>query len=98
VSNPGEIIQDLAQDVQSLIGQKQRLQDVLSQLEDENKTLLEEVIGLREKLSSFQNKDKIVKIVNSVVEEGESEKTTELKRKINEYIREIDKCISHLSQ
>ncbi len=98
MSNPGEIIQDLSQDVQSLIAQKQRLQEVLSQLEDENKTLLDEVVGLREKLSSFQNQDKIVKIVNSVVEEGESEKTTELKRKINEYIREVDKCISHLSQ
>lgn len=84
--------------MQSLIGQKTKLQSVLSQLEEENKTLLDEVITLREKLSSFQNKDKIVKIVNSVVEEGESEKTTELKRKINEYIREIDKCIAHLSQ
>lgn len=45
---------------------------------------------------NFQNQHKISKIVSSMVEG--SHDLTELKLKINEYIREIDKCIAYLSE
>jgi hypothetical protein len=51
---------------------------------------------LKGQVANFQNQDKITKIVtNTTVEKEES---TELKHKLNEYIREIDKCIAHLSE
>ena len=49
-----------------------------------------------EEINNFYNSTKISKIANQVV--NEKADTTDLKRKINEYIKEIDKCIAHLSQ
>ena len=49
-----------------------------------------------EELSNFKNQDKITKIVSSM--SGDEKSSTELKLKINEYIKEIDKCIAYLSE
>lgn len=49
-----------------------------------------------EELSNFKNQDKIAKIVSSISADDKS--STELKLKINEYIKEIDKCIAYLSE
>lgn len=66
-------------------------------LKGENEQLAE-IIKLKDsQLQDFQNREKINKIVSNVTEEGD-ERTTELKLKINEYIKEIDKCIAHLSE
>ncbi|MCG8390488.1 MAG: hypothetical protein MJA30_33370 [Cytophagales bacterium] len=48
-----------------------------------------------EQIFNFQNKIKISKIVNEI---DEGEDSSELKRKIDDYIKEIDKCIAHLSK
>ena len=45
-------------------------------------------------IKNFQNRDNISKIVNTIA--AETAHSTELKLKINEYIREIDKCIAYL--
>jgi hypothetical protein len=62
----------------------------------ENNTLREELERQNQDLKNFQNQDKISKIVSSMAED--TQKNTELKLKINEYIKEIDKCIAHLSE
>ncbi len=49
-----------------------------------------------EQLSNFKNQIKITKIVDYINPEDES--ISELKRKVEEYIREIDKCIAHVSR
>ncbi len=49
-----------------------------------------------EQISDFQNKIKISTIVDSI-SVGESE-ATEVKDKIDDYIKEIDKCINQLSK
>ena len=48
-----------------------------------------------EAFKNFQNREKNGKIVESIVEDGTN--TNELKLRINEYIKEIDKCIAQLS-
>src|SRR5690349_16192385 len=77
---------------------------------NEHKTLKEEVRGLKlenhdlksnlksrdEQLVNFKNQIKITKIVDNINPEDGS--VSELKRKVDEYIREIDKCIAHLSR
>ncbi len=72
----------------------------LAKIKEENEQLKQVIEDKNEAIKSFQNQDKISKIVSSVAEEGnnKTEKTTELKLKINEYIKEIDKCILHLSK
>ncbi|QMU27319.1 hypothetical protein [Adhaeribacter radiodurans] len=56
---------------------------------------LQSVIDAKdEEIKNFQNKDNISKIVNTIA--AEPAHSTELKLKINEYIREIDKCIAYL--
>ncbi len=49
-----------------------------------------------EDLQHFKNQDKISKIVSSI--SSGDKPTTELKLKLNEYIKEIEKCIAYLSE
>ena len=48
-----------------------------------------------EQLSNFQIKNNISKIVNTISVE---EDNTELKKSIDNYVKEIDKCIAYLSK
>lgn len=84
-------------------GKLQQLISEHSSLKKELKASIEENVNLRnsierqnQDLKNFQNQDKISKIVSSIAED--TQKNTELKLKINEYIKEIDKCIAHLSE
>ncbi len=68
-------------------------------LKKENDSLSLDVNQKNEELNHFQNQEKITKIVNKAVEGGDnSERAKELKRTINEYIKEIDRCINLLNQ
>ncbi len=64
---------------------KQRNQELENQLKEKS-----------DELESFQKQDKISRLVTSVATEGED--MEELKEKLGDYIREIDKCIEHLSE
>ncbi|MDH5474260.1 MAG: hypothetical protein OEX22_01065 [Cyclobacteriaceae bacterium] len=67
----------------------------IQQLRNE-KTELKNLLKTKEdQLVNFQNQIKIGKIVESIDVGGDS---SELKERIDEYIREIDRCIEHLSK
>lgn len=86
----------LERKVKILLGEYAAAREELSLLKKEN-TELVKVIKLRdEQLNNFQNQIKISKIVNSI--EADGIEASGLKAKINEYIREIDMCITHLSK
>ena len=68
--------------------------DEIQQLRSENADLKNTIKTKEEKLLDFQNQIKIGKIVDSIEVGGDS---SELKGRIDEYIREIDKCIEHLT-
>lgn len=65
------------------------------QLSEQNTILQQKVKDLEAKVSDFQNQDKMSKLVNNT--SVEKEDSIELKNRLNEYIKEIDKCIAHLS-
>jgi len=67
--------------------------DLLKEQNGELKDLLKQKDA---QVSSFQNQIKISKIVDEIDSGGED--ATELRRKIDDYIKEIDKCILHLSR
>ena len=81
----------------TLVKRYELVQEEMRLVKEENRELVELIQRKDGLISDFQNREKINKIANSVTEEG-SGRTTELKKKINEYIKEIDRCIAHISE
>ncbi len=79
-----------------LLNEHKTIKDELKSLKLENHELKADIRKRDEQLSNFKNQIKITKIVDHINPEDGS--VSELKRKVDEYIREIDKCIAHLSQ
>ncbi len=78
-----------------LLNEYRSVKDKNLTLQEENEELRSLIKAKDEQIFNFQNKIKISKIVNEI---DEGDDSSELKRKIDDYIKEIDKCISHLSK
>jgi hypothetical protein len=79
-----------------LLNEHKNLKSQNHQLKDQNNVLEEMLKSKNEQVQSFQNQIKISKIAGSVgADRGDA---SELKKKIDEYVNEIDRCIAHLSQ
>lgn len=86
----------LERKVQLLLNEYQLVKQELNHLKSENQELKSSIKLKDERIKDFQNQDKISKIVGSI---GKDEaETSEMKEKIDEYIKEIDKCILHLTR
>ncbi|GAA4442331.1 hypothetical protein GCM10023188_41920 [Pontibacter saemangeumensis] len=70
------------------------VQQKLASAQEEIKFLEGLVEEKEQQIKNFQNQENIVKIVDTIA--GNPANSTELKLKLNEYIREIDKCIAYL--
>lgn len=79
-----------------LLNEHKAVKDELRGLKLENHELKNDLKTRDDQLSNFKNQIKITKIVDHINPENGS--ASELKRKVDEYIREIDKCIAHLSR
>lgn len=88
-------LERLQQNVEMLLAAYQKEVAKNSALANENSRLSNEVEALKTEISDFQNQDKMSKLVNS--KSVEREDSIELKNRLNEYIKEIDRCIAYLS-
>ena len=79
-----------------LVTEHKNVKDELKGLKRENQELKIAVRARDEQIAGFHNQLKITKIVDSINPEDGS--ASELKKKVDDYIREIDKCIAHLSR
>ena len=79
-----------------LLNEHKNLKEQVKSLKNENQALRENVRIRDEQLDNFTNQIKISKIVDRL--NPEDGQPSELKKKVDEYIREIDQCIAHLSQ
>jgi regulator of replication initiation timing len=79
-----------------LLNDHKSLKDEIRTIKLENHELRTDLRKRDEQLINFKNQIKITKIVDYINPEDES--ISELKRKVEEYIREIDKCIAHVSR
>lgn len=79
-----------------LVNEHKNLKEEVKTLKKENQDLKAAVRVRDEQISGFHNQLKITKIVDSLNSEDGS--VSELKKKVDDYIREIDKCIAHLSR
>jgi chromosome segregation ATPase len=89
-------LQSLERKISLLLNEHKSLKSQNHQLKDQNYALEEQLKSKNEQVQSFQNQIKISKIAGSVgADRGDA---SELKKKIDEYVNEIDRCIAHLSQ
>jgi chromosome segregation ATPase len=79
-----------------LVNEHKSLKEEIKTLKTENQDLKSSVKSRDEQLFNFKNQIKISKIVDNLNPEDGS--TSELKKKVDDYIREIDKCIAYLSR
>ena len=79
-----------------LVSEHRNLKEEIKALKSENQELKEAVRLRDEQITGFHNQLKITKIVDNLHPEDGS--VSELRKKVDEYIREIDKCIAHLSR
>lgn len=82
--------------LQMLLESYRQLKTELELVKKENQELKSSIKIKDNHLNDFQNKFKISKIVDSI--HGEGDNMPELRSMIDEYIKEIDKCILHLSK
>ena len=88
----------IAQKLDQVLDRTQKLVELAKALQEHNDLLNLENQSLQVALNTSENKRKeleeklrVLKLAKSL--EGTSEKTLDIKKKINEFVREIDKCI-----
>jgi len=86
----------LERKIMMLLNDQKSLKDEIRTIKLENHELRTDLRKRDEQMANFKNQIKITKIVDYINPEDES--ISELKRKVDEYIREIDKCIAHVSR
>ena len=79
----------------NLLSSYKKVKSINSSLKEENANLLSEIEQKNIEINNLKDKIKIISISKSVdASKGDIRQT---KLKINEYIREIDKCIAQLN-
>lgn len=86
----------LEKKIHKLIIKCSTLQKEHDKVVEENIALREKILQQEEELQNFQYQEKFTNIVSSVANGTDSKKG--LKKKLNEYIDEVDKCIVHLNR
>ena len=81
---------------QKLVETSKALQELNEQLILENQSLKVALEASENKRKALEEKLRVLKLAKSL--EGSSEKTLDIKQKINEFVREIDKCIVLLNK
>ena len=89
----------LIEKARKLAEQNVKLRMANSQLEQEIKNLKLTIDSEGRKNSELNNKIKIIKLAQNISSDtpDENQEIKELKRKIDEYIKEIDNCIAMLN-
>lgn len=82
--------------IKLFLNEHQSTQEQLRILKVENNNLKATLKSKEQQINDFQNQNKISTIVGNITTGGED--AIELKQYINDYIKEIDKCIAHLSE
>lgn len=89
-------LQSLERKLTLLINEHKGLKSQNRLLEQQKQELEQQLSAKNEQILNFQNQIKISKIAGSVG--ADRRDASDLKKKIDEYVNEIDRCIAHLSQ
>lgn len=87
----------LERQVTTLVAAYQQLREELADSQTTIQQLQADVRDRERQLKDFQNQENITKLVNTIAG-AEPANVNELKLRLNEYIREIDKCLAYLRE
>ncbi len=85
----------LERQVTTLVAAYQQLREELSDANTTIEQLRADGRDHQKQLREYQNQQNIVKLVQTIAG-GEPTQANELKQRLNEYIRELDKCLVYL--
>ena len=83
--------------VKSLLEENTLLKNEKNDLNNSNLAFIKEIDAHKATIEELNEKIKMLKLAKSIGGDEEPKEKTELKRKINEYIKEIDRCITLLN-
>ncbi len=93
--NTSLIVDSLQSKVEKLIIQHKKAKEDVKQLKEENSFLQGKLTDAKIQIKELEEQNKVLKLAKSL--SGKEGKSTEIKLKINELIREIDKCIAQVN-
>jgi hypothetical protein len=93
-----EIVSNLESKAQKLIHLHTKAIEENEKLRHSNTEILEKLNQKELEFKELEEKHQAVKLAKSLLENAETEKTTDIKLKINELVREIDKSIALLNR
>ena len=93
--NTSLIVYSLQSKVEKLIIQHKKAKEDVSQLKEENSFLQGKLSDSKVQIKGLIEQNKLLRLAKSL--SGKEGKATEIKLKINELIREIDKCIAQVN-
>jgi chromosome segregation ATPase len=96
MSNIETIVDSLENRINKVLHKLEVLKQTNAKLKDDVALSQNKLSKQEESISSWEEKYETLKFANSILGSDESKKETKLK--INALIREIDHCISHLSE
>ncbi len=91
-----DIVNSIEQKLHKFIVKYKQLHEEKDKIEQDYNNLSDKLESYEDEMKSLQEKIRLMKISKSVDTSKEDAKSTKLK--INEYIREIDKCIALLNK
>ncbi|MBE2247682.1 MAG: hypothetical protein IAE67_10535 [Candidatus Competibacteraceae bacterium] len=96
MSNYSSIITSLNSKIEKLILLHRNLEEEKMRLNAEKQDLLKIIQQLKTKNNYLEEQNKAIRMAKDMTEEGTS--SLDLKLKINEMVREIDKCLALLNR
>lgn len=90
-----EVISSLEKKVKELVKRYAELKRKNTALETELTELRKTVDSQKEAIKNLEEKNKIIKLAKSLADSNPD--TAAMKQKINELVREIDKCIAQMN-
>jgi predicted nucleic acid-binding Zn-ribbon protein len=90
------VITSLESKIEKLVDLHRRTRKELTTLQSQHNTLTQTVSQQKQAIKELEERSKVLRLSKSI--SSTNENTTELKLKINELIREVDKCIALLNK
>jgi predicted RNase H-like nuclease (RuvC/YqgF family) len=90
-----QTVSSLRSKIEKLIQFHNRLKDDYSKLSVENETLIRKIEDQKNRINKLEDSNKVVKLAKAL--SADETRSAELKNKINELVREIDKSIALLN-
>ncbi|MBL4653520.1 MAG: hypothetical protein JKY53_11780 [Flavobacteriales bacterium] len=96
MAEAGKIVENLEVKINRLIDTHKTVAEEKNKLTEENNKLSQLVNQQKSEINQLNEKVKMIKLAKSI--EGSGEDSSKLKLKINEVVREVDKCIAMLNK